>query len=178
MEQKKQLSASLIGLIAVMTAVTIVFTLWVRVPFPLTKGYVSLADVAIYFASFAFGPLVGGFAGGVGTGAADIIGGYFPWAPLSLVIHGLQGVVAGWIARKGGLPHILLGWFAGALVMVGGYFIAGALMFGTGAAAVELLGNTGQVVVGGLGGALLFYTVKRAFPALTKIGTSQTWEEE
>jgi len=178
MQKQNQLSASLIGLIAAMTAVTIVFTLWVRIPFPLTRGYVSLADVAIYFASFAFGPLVGGFAGGVGTGMADMIGGYFPWAPLSLLIHGLQGVVAGWLARKGTLPMILLGWFAGAVLMVSGYFIAAAFIYGVGPASVELLGNTGQVVVGGLGGALLYYTVKKAFPSLTLIGKTQIWEEE
>lgn len=178
MQKHNQLNASLIGLIAAMTAVTIVFTLWVRIPFPLTRGYVSLADVAIYFASFAFGPLVGGFAGGVGTGMADMIGGYILWAPLSLVIHGLQGVAAGWFARKGTLPMILLGWLVGAVIMVAGYFIAGAVMYGVGPASVELLGNTGQVVVGGLGGALLYYAVKKAFPSLTLIGKPQTWEEE
>jgi len=179
MHNKSSFNASVIALLAVMTSITMIFTLAVRIPFAPTKGYVSLADVAIYFASFAFGPLVGGFAGGFGTGLADVIGGYaVPWAPISLLIHGLQGLVAGFVARKGSLSFILLGWLLGSVIMVGGYFIAGALIFGSGAALTEMPGNLGQVGVGGLGGMLLFYAVKKAFPSIHSIGKKPEWTEE
>ena len=47
-----------------------------------------------------FGPWVGAIAGGLGTGVADLLGGYAQWAPLSFLIHGLQALLAGLIARQ------------------------------------------------------------------------------
>jgi uncharacterized membrane protein len=179
MKQQKAFSASVIALLAVMTAITVIFTLAVRIPMGPTKGYLSLADVAVYFASFAFGPLVGGFSAGVGTGLADVLGGYaIPWAPISFLVHGLQGLVAGWFCRKGSFPMMLLGWFLGSLIMVGGYFIAAAFLYGTGTALTEVLGNIGQVSAGGFGGMLLYYAVRKAFPAIKDLAKPKEWEEE
>ncbi len=66
--------AGRVALLAVMIAVTTVFTILIRVPIPATQGYFNFSDVAIVFASLAFGPWVGLVAGGVGTALADLVG--------------------------------------------------------------------------------------------------------
>lgn len=170
MKKKKFLDAKMIALIAVLTAVIIVFTLLVRIPFAPTRGYITLADVGVYFAAFFLGPVVGGIAGGLGTGLADMISGYPQWMFFSCLIHGLQGIVAGVLGRKGKFRHQLLGVIAGAIVMVAGYFIVGAILYGAGAAALEIPGNIFQNAAGGVIGIPLYLAVKKAYPSLAQIG--------
>src|SRR5262249_47439675 len=88
-----------LSMTAIMTALVLALTRAAIVPNGV--GYNHLGDVAIYFASFAFGPWVGMIAGGVGAALADITtGAYAGYAPLSLVVHGLEGFIAGWIYLK------------------------------------------------------------------------------
>src|SRR5574341_807884 len=96
-----------VALIAILSAVTVVFTLAVRIPFAPTRGYFTLADVGVYFAGFAFGPLIGFAVGGLGTGLADILGGYAHFAIWSFLIHGLQGLVAGLLGYRRGMAGML-----------------------------------------------------------------------
>ena len=60
---KKAIQVNTIPLIAVMTAVTTVLTMFVKIPTP-TRGYLNLSDTMIFFSSYAFGPWVGGIIGG------------------------------------------------------------------------------------------------------------------
>jgi uncharacterized membrane protein len=172
----KKLSAQTVSLLAIMTAVTTVLTLLVRIPFAPTRGYITLADVGVYFSAFALGPVIGGIAAGVGTGLADAIAGYPQWMVLTFIIHGLQAVMAGYIARKGTLPLMIAGWAVGAIIMIAGYFAAGAALYGAGPAAAEIIGNAGQVVAGGLIGIPLVFAVRKAYPPIMNIGKSKSWE--
>src|SRR5512140_3238902 len=116
----KHLTTIQIAVIAVMTAVVTVFTLAVRIPIPGTPGgYVNFSDVAVFFTAFAFGPWIGFVASAVGTALADLIG--FPaTAPLTFFAHGLEALAAALIfLRLKSLRGMLLGWVAGALIMVG-----------------------------------------------------------
>jgi uncharacterized membrane protein len=151
--------------IAVLTAVTTVFTLFVRVPSP-ARGYFNLADVAIAFAAFTFGPISALIAGGLGTAFADLIGSYAQWAPISLVVHGLQGLTIGLIARikPGNLPVAILAGVAGIAVMVVGYAAGGALLTGIGPALAEAPGNLVQSAAGVILGIPLSLAVARAYP--------------
>ena len=56
---KKALQVNTIPLIAIMTAVTTVLTMLVKIPTPI-RGYLNLSDTMIYFSAYAFGPWVGG----------------------------------------------------------------------------------------------------------------------
>jgi uncharacterized membrane protein len=178
MERYNASKIRLLALVGLMTAVTIVFTMIVRIPIPLTRGYITLADVAVYFSAFAFGPIVGGLTAGLGTGLADLIGGYPHWMILSFLIHGLQAVVAGFIGRKGTFPSMILGALVGAVIMVVGYSTAGALLYGVGPALSELPWNCVQSGVGAMVGIPLVVAVKKAYPALTEMTSSRSWEEE
>ena len=166
----------MIGLLAVLIALTTFFTLSVRVPTP-ARGYVNLSDVAITFTALAFGPWVGALVGGVGTAIADLIG--FPvYAPISLIVHGLQGLVIGLIGYRQRSPwRLVLAWFAGAVVMVIGYLIGGIPIAGLPTSALDIPGNAFQALIGGLLGIPLFLAVRRAYPAIDHLGQRQTWTE-
>ena len=173
-----RLRPATIAIAAIMTAIVTVCTLVVRVPVPATQGYFHFGDVAVFFAGFAFGPLVGLVAGGVGTGLADLLGGYATYAPISLFAHGLQGFLAGWLGYKRQYRGLGFGWFAGGLAMIGIYLTAETALFGLGSAVTELLGNLLQAVFGGLIGISLLYLVRKAYPPILQMGQPPTWREE
>ena len=167
----------MIALVAVLIALVTVLTLLVRVPTP-ARGYVNLSDAAITFAALAFGPWVGAIAGGVGTAIADLLGGFAPYAPISFVAHGVQGLLVGLIGgRRRDLPRLVLAWLAGAVAMVTGYLLGGALYVGLPTALLEVPLNVMQTVVGALVGIPLYFAVRRAYPAIDRMGRRQTWTE-
>ena len=163
-----------IASVAVLVALTFVIGFFVRLPLPATQGVFTLADLAIFFAGFTFGPLSAATAGGVGAALIDLIGGTAPYAPVSFIVHGLEGLLAGLIAsvrRSPSKPSLLLwvlGGVVGVAVVVGGYFAGEILFFGGPAAAVtELIPNVAQGVIGAVGGALLTLAVRRAYPPVS-----------
>ena len=97
-------NATTLAVTAVMIAVVTVATGFLpRVPVPGTGGYVHLGDIFVFFYAFAFGPVIGAVAGGIGCGLADVLGGYAVWAPLTLIAHGVQGFVAGYFGKGKGI---------------------------------------------------------------------------
>jgi uncharacterized membrane protein len=169
----------MIALSAVLIAMTAVFTLLVRVPTP-ARGYVNLSDVAITFAALAFGPWVGAVAGGIGTGLADVIGGFAPFAPLSLVAHGLEGFLIGLLARgRRSVPAMAGAWAAGGLAMVAVYLVGEGLFYtGWPPALAEAPLNAFQAFVGGAVGIPLMLAVRAAYPPIERLGRRQQWTEE
>lgn len=167
-----------IAIAAMMTAIAAVFTLIVRVPIPATQGYFHFGDVAVFFAGFAFGPLIGLIAGGIGTGLADVLGGFAFYAPISLLAHGVQGLLAGLLGHDRGPRGLALGWLSGGLAMMGVYFAAQAIAFGIGSAVVEMPFNLLQMAGGGLIGVPLLYLVRRAYPPILQMGQRPTWRED
>jgi energy-coupling factor transport system substrate-specific component len=159
-----------LAITAIMTGLVLALT---RPIVPTPVGYIHLGDIAIYFASFAFGPWVGLIAGGIGTGLADILANYASFAPLSLIVHGAQGFVAGWIVWKNPTPaRLALGVLVGALIVIGGYFAGESLvpvLGGPAKALAEVPFNAVQEVVGALG-AVVYAAVARAYPRLREAG--------
>ena len=170
----QELEIRQIVLTGVMIALVAACTLAVRIPFPLTQGYFNLSDVGIYLAAFAFGPWVGLIAGGAGTALADTVGGYLMYAPISLITRGLQGLIAGVVARRGfGVGTMVLGWALGSSVMVGGYFVSQAfiLRMGIAPAAAEALAiNIPQVLIGGMVAVPLLTALRRGYPPIVEWG--------
>jgi uncharacterized membrane protein len=154
-----------------MTAIVFVLTSLVRVPTP-ARGYIHLGDAGVFFSAFAFGPWIGAVAGGLGTGLADLLGGYPQWAIFSLLIHGLQGCVVGWGSRRWpGMAGLILSAIGGGVIVVAGYLAAGILLSGIGAALGELPLNVLQVTVGAILGLPLFALIRLAYPPITRWGS-------
>lgn len=140
---------------ALLIALTAVATLTIRIPNPATQGYINLGDGVILTAGLAFGGRIGGLAGGLGSALADGLGGYFIWAPWTLVIKGVEGGLAGILGARSQQSGVRMRWVhdLGALAiacvwMVAGYFGAGALLFGKAAALTEIPGNLFQAAAG------------------------------
>jgi uncharacterized membrane protein len=159
----KRSSIVTIVLSAIMAALVTVATYVVQIPVPATSGYINIGDAMIFTSSLAFGPFVGGVAGGLGSSLADMWGGYWQFAPITLIVKGLEGLVAGLIINGRDKRRDLLAVLVGGSIMVFGYFMAETYLLGYGAAAafVELPGNVFQIAAGGLVGIPAALAVKR-----------------
>lgn len=174
----RRLDARVAAVTAVMTAVVFVLTRLVQIPTPI-QGFVHLGDAAIYFTAFAFGPWVGAVAGGLGTALADLNSGFAQWAVFSLLIHGLQGFLAGIVSQRvRGLAGLVLATVIGGIVLVLGYLAAGTILLGFGAAVSEMIPNTLQALAGGLIGIPLYLLVLRAYPPLGQWKATRTWTDQ
>ncbi len=155
---------------ALLVAMVTVATLVIRIPVPATAGYINVGDTVIFVAALLVGPRAGLIAGGLGSALADIIGGYAHWAPWTLFIKGLEGLIAGVIAyrayRRGGAlaSGALVGMGVAALWMVAGYYLAGAAMKGFLTSLIEVPGN----LIQGAGSILLAVPLLAALRGLAR----------
>ena len=166
----KEKHALKVAVVAVLTAVVVVFTLVIRIP--TTKGYLNLCDVAICFIAFTFGPVSAFLAAGLGTAIADLISGYAQWAPISLIVHGIEGLLIALIVRKQPLSKMrtLLAAIGCVLTVSLGYFVLSALFISTVAvAAAEIPPNMIQAGVGVVFGLALSKAIKRAYPPVSAL---------
>jgi uncharacterized membrane protein len=137
---------------ALLVALVAAATLVVRIPTPATQGYINVGDAVVFVAALLFGARAGGMAGGIGSALADLIGGYTFWAPFTLAIKGVEGLVAGALFRRlGGTLERPLGVAAGLLTlilaggwMVLGYFLVETQLYGWGPALASVPGNVVQ----------------------------------
>lgn len=140
-----------------MIALVAVATTVIQIPMVATQGYVNLGDGVILLCSILLGAKEGMIAGGLGSALADILTGYPNWSIFSLLIKGGMGWMAGRLGHTSGqkivsFRIICVGIFTEA-VMVAGYFLAGALLYGSFAvSAFSIWGNAIQGVF-----ALLIY---------------------
>jgi uncharacterized membrane protein len=172
-EQQKAPASLRIAAIATMTALVVVIG-QVRFPIPATQGVFTLADVAILWTAFTLGPWSGAVAGGLGAAIFDIISGYAQYSPTSLVVHGLEGLVAGLIAlaARGRLTVVFwaIAGIAATGIVAGGYLLAETLFYGGFSKAVfEVLPNCAQGAAGAIGGALLTVAIRRAYPPVQRL---------
>jgi len=157
-----------ITLMTVMTALVAVGTLIIRIPNPM-GGYFNVGDVMIFVSALTFNPVVGGFAGGVGSAIADMIG--FPlFAIPTLIIKGTEGFLAGLITNRKSLFRDILAVVVAGSEMIIGYFLVElyALQWGLGGALAEVPGNIAQIVIGGLIGIPITYIIRRRLPEILK----------
>jgi uncharacterized membrane protein len=81
---------------ALVFAATIVFSSYV----PQTTGFFNIGEIMVYTTAILFGPLVGAFAGGIGSMFADLFLGYSHFAPATLIVKGFEGAIVGLLSRK------------------------------------------------------------------------------
>jgi uncharacterized membrane protein len=105
-----------------------------------------------------------------------------------MIAHGVQGLLIGLLGgRRSSRQAMILAWLAGAVVMVGAYFLGeGLILYQPGwppaqagwlMALTEAPYNAFQAVVGALVGIPLVLAVRRAYPAVDNIGQQRTWTE-
>lgn len=153
----RNLSTKDLTIMGLLTALVTVSTMSITIPVPATSGYIHLGDSMIFLAAILFGWRYGLIAGGLGSALADMLAGYAHWALPTLIIKGLMGLIVGIIAQqeKDNLFTIrnILALVIGAILMVTGYYFAGAFMKGSFLVALESVPFN---LVQGFGGALIF----------------------
>ncbi len=85
--------------IGVFTAFVTIATMVLSAYVATTGGYFNVGETMVYTSAILMGPLVGGFAGGVGSMLADVALGYAVFAPGTLVIKGIEGFTVGYLAK-------------------------------------------------------------------------------
>jgi len=135
--------AKRIALGAVLAA-TVTLATMLHVPLPGLRIYFNLGEGVIYTIAILLGARFGGSCGGIGAGLADILLGYPLWAPLTLVIKGLEGYIVGRLASRGRIMAMA----AGAAVMIAGYTTSAGILYGWKVAPVEFMTDIAQTGIG------------------------------
>ena len=130
--------------LAALAAAMVTGATMLSIPVPGFRLYFNLGEGIIYTVAILWGAKHGAVAGGLGAALADLILGYPIWAPLTLLIKGLEGYVVGTLAPKGRIKAMI----AGAAVMATGYSISAGLLYSWAAAPVELITDVVQTGMG------------------------------
>lgn len=85
-----------------------VSTFVIKIPVPLTNGYIHLGDGFVLLAGIFLGPIYGGVAAAIGSGLSDLIGGYSQWIIPTIIIKFFMGYVIGRYTHKEKKSTILL----------------------------------------------------------------------
>jgi uncharacterized membrane protein len=141
-----------ITLTALSAAFVTVATMLIRIPHPLTKGYINIGDAAVVAVAMVLGKRLGWLAGGLGSALADLLGGYAHWAPWTFLIKSVEGYI---VSTSDAKAKFDWRWIVGPALMVLGYFVVEIFMYGTAAALAEIPGNAFQGLVGAVVGPLL-----------------------
>jgi uncharacterized membrane protein len=159
----KNYSIKKLVLSGLMIALVFMATYFTRIPTPLPGGYFNLGDAVIMLAAVFLGPLGGLAAGAIGSCIADLAAAALLFAPITLVVKGIEGLVVGLLAAKylktgKNNYRLIIAVVVGAVIMVAGNFSAEAFLlgvfdeaFGWTAAVAELLPN---IIQGGLSAVL------------------------
>ncbi|OYT40176.1 MAG: hypothetical protein B6U89_02945 [Desulfurococcales archaeon ex4484_58] len=120
----------------VFTVAVYVVTVAIQIYQPTTGGYFNLGESVIYLAALLRGPWIAGFAGGVGAALADVSTGYGIFAPGTLIIKFIEGLVAGFLVEhfrktSGAILSIVVGGVYTILLLVFAmYYWVGEVFFG------------------------------------------------
>jgi len=127
----KQSRTDKLTYIALLTAMSTLLVAFPRFPSPY-GGIIHLGDVAIYITAIFFGPLAGAFVGGVGHSIANIIFGPQMFAPFTLVIKAIMGLIVGLIAYRQTKEslRIWIAFLCSLSILLVGYFFASTWLFG------------------------------------------------
>ncbi len=97
---EKRFTTYRLSLTAISAALVCVATMVISVYVPATRGYFNIGEIAVYSTAMLFGPVVGAFAGGIGSMLADLLLGYPVYAPATFVIKAVEGVIVGYLCSK------------------------------------------------------------------------------
>lgn len=143
-------------------AMTTVMTIVIKIPTISGNGYLNLGDMVVFMAALLLGKKGGFIVGGFGSALADLLLGYAHYAPITFVVKGLEGFIAGAIFETEiGKKYPLIATVVGAMFMAFGYYAAEIFMYGAKAALAAVPGNMMQGLVGAIAAILLFRALKK-----------------
>ena len=160
----RNLSVKKLTMAGVMAALVFVMTYVPKVPVPVTGGYVHLGDGAIFLSVLLLGPL-GIPAAAIGSGLADILGGYLVYALPTMIIKAVVALIGWKLWREGSWLRAILAFVLAEIAMVAGYFAFEAFMYGAAAAWAAVGANSIQ----GIAGVALGLTCHGLYPRMKRV---------
>lgn len=161
--QRKKISTLTLALAGMMAAMVFVATYFLKLPVPMTSGYVHLGDAFILIGAGLLGA-ISIPAAALGSMLADILLGYTVYAVPTLVCKGLVAYVAVLGARNKSIFAQIGMMVLAEVCMVAVYFLCEATFLGYGfaGAAANIVGNLTQGASGVIIAAVLLPVLKRA----------------
>lgn len=158
----KDMNTKTITRMAVLIALTTVMTMVIHIPTIGTNGYLNLGDMVVFLAALTLGKKGGFLVGGLGSGLADILLGYSHYAPITFIVKGVEGYIAGKILEtKLGQRKPIIATIIGGVWMAFGYYFAEIFMYGGKAALASIPGNLMQGLLGAVTAVVLFGALRR-----------------
>ena len=103
----------------------------VRLPIAANGGLIHLGNVPLFIIAILYGRWHGALAGGLGMALFDVVGGWFLWAPFTLVIVGLMGYTIGALCEKNqSFTTYVLALVAACVIKIAGYYGAEGIIYG------------------------------------------------
>ncbi len=137
---------------AVFTALICLFTMFIQIRiFPTEGGMVHIGNVPLFFAAAFFGGRTGAVSGGLGMCMSDLLTGWTVYAPATLIVVGIMGLVFGRIVdRKPTLVRLLAAIVAVLAIKLVGYYLFEAVFIyqNMAAPALNMPGNIIQILTG------------------------------
>ena len=144
MKQNQNQQLRLLTYTGVLTALTTVATMHIRIP-TITKGYINLGDTIVNIAAWMLGPFYGAAAAGIGSALADLLAGYTVYVPATLIIKALMAVVCYYLyqtlSRK---QHSVWARILSAIASASDTFEEGAVGAGRGTTCYGMKGGIGS----------------------------------
>lgn len=159
---------------ALFAALTCAATLSVRIPTPGTGGYIHPGDALVILSGVILGPAYGFLAGGIGSALADLLGGYFLYVPITLIIKGLVALVCGLVYQKLSknaklrYPAVAIGGAVDIVLVAGGYCLCESFIYGFAGALASVPANLIQGT-SGLIISMVLYPVLISIPDIRRM---------
>lgn len=96
----KNISTKKITYTGIMMALVFISTSVIKIPIPITGGYINFGDAFVMLSGFILGPIYGFFAAGIGSALSDLIGPYAQWTLPTLIIKGTMAFIIGFLSTK------------------------------------------------------------------------------
>lgn len=155
---------------ALLSALTALGIVVFRIPAFSGNVYFHLGETFILASALILGKRGGAIVGAVGSALGDtLLGAMLPWAPISFIIHGVEGYLVGSISDGHGRAKDLLALISGVLVMIIGYVVAVGILYGKAAIPIELFGDTLQGLFGIIFSWALAAVLRKNVPAIAAI---------
>lgn len=150
---------------ALMTAITCIVTMIIKIPSPL-KGYVNLGDCIVLVTGMMLSPIYGFLAAGLGSALADIFSGYLIYAPATFIIKGGMALIAFYgvkLCQKkfGNMFSEIISGAAAEIMMILGYYLFEGILYGFGPSLINIPANAVQGLAGLIIGVVLIRILKK-----------------
>lgn len=149
---------------ALFAALTFVATMVVQIKLT-ANGFVNIGDCMVVICGVFLGPVYGVLSAGIGSMLADIISGYFVYAPATFVIKAIMAFFAFLIFKKLSKTNQILAIAVSSLVaeviMIAGYFLYEIPLYGVPSAVAGMPGNFLQAAFGFICSIVLYLALSK-----------------